>query len=329
MGTKPVTERSSKRATLRDVAEAAGVSVWTASNTFSNPDKVAEATRERVLAAADALDYAGPNPRARTLALGQTGFIALVSPEDSAPLLRDPGAGLVAQGLLTECDRSWLSLVLAGSDGDLAVDGRVFLRWAPEAKVRTPAVVVDGSGDGLPSVRADAEGAAAELARVLLDLGHRRIAVIAAPGDDTRMDAALHALTGVAEISVLRTTGTPWATEAHGEAAARRVLAAQPRPTAIMAMSDPLAIGVLDGARQMGLLVPQDVSITGLGDLPGAAQRGLTSALIPYRPMGEIAGRILIERIAGNAAPAAPVFPAPLAIRATTGRPPATRPTVG
>ncbi len=94
-------------------------------------------------------------------------------------------------------------------------------------------------------------------------------------------------------------------------------------------MSDPLAIGVLDGARQMGLLVPQDVSITGLGDLPGAAQRGLTSALIPYRPMGEIAGRILIERIAGNAAPAAPVFPAPLAIRATTGRPPATRPTVG
>lgn len=318
-----MTERPPKRATLRDIAEAAGVSVWTASNTFSNPDRIAEATRERVLAAADALDYAGPNPRARTLALGQTGLIALVSPHDSAPLLQDPGAALVAQGLLTECDRSWLSLVLAGSEGDLAVDGRVFLRWAPESRVRTPAVVVDGTGDGLPGVRADAEAAAAELAGVLLDLGHRRIALIAGPGDDGRLDAAMAVLSGAAHISVLRTSGAPWGREAHGEAAARKVLAAQPRPTALMAMSDPLAMGALDGARRIGFAVPREVSVTGLGDLPGAAERALTTALIPYRPMGELAGRILVERIAGNPVPEAPVFPAPLAIRGTTARPPA------
>lgn len=308
-----------KRATLRDVAEAAGVSVWTASNTFSHPDRVAEATRERVLAAADALDYAGPNPRARTLALGQTGFIALVAPQDAAPLLRDPGAGLVAQGLLTECDRSWLTLVLAGGDGDLAVDGQVFLRWAPAQRVRLPAVVVDGPGDGLPSVRADTDGAATALAGLLLDLGHRRVAVIAGPGEGDRLDAAVQALTGRAQVSVVRTSGTPWAAEAHGEAAARRVLTAPARPTALMALSDALALGALDGARRMGLSVPGDVSITGLGDLPGAAERGLTTALIPYRPMGELAGRILIDRITGVTAPQAPAFPAPLAIRATTG----------
>jgi len=318
-----MTDRPAKRATLRDVAEAAGVSVWTASNTFSNPDRIAEATRERVLAAADALDYAGPNPRARTLALGQTGLIALVSPEDSAPLLQDPGAALVAQGLLTECDRSWLSLVLAGSESDLAVDGRVFLRWAPDARVRTPAVVVDGAGDGLPGVRADTAAAAAELARMLLDLGHRRIAVIAGPGDDSRLDAAVAVLTGAAHLSVLRTSGSPWGREAHGEAAARKVLAARPRPTALMAMSDPLAMGALDGARRIGFAVPQDVSVTGLGDLPGAAERGLTTALVPYRPMGELAGRILVDRIAGLRAPDAPAFPTPLAIRATTAKPPA------
>lgn len=317
------TDRPGKRATLRDVAEAAGVSVWTASNTFSNPDRIAEATRERVLAAADALDYAGPNPRARTLALGQTGLVALVSPHDSAPLLQDPGAALIAQGLLTECDRSWLSLVLAGNESDLAVDGRVFIRWAPDARIRTPAVVVDGTTDGLPGVRADTDGAAADLARLLLDLGHRRIAVIAGPGDDGRLDAAVAVLTGAAQVSVLRTSGSPWAREAHGEAAARRVLAANPRPTALMATSDPLATGALDGARRAGFAVPREVSITGLGDLPGAAERGLTTALIPYRPMGELAGRILVDRIAGHASPEAPVFPAPLAIRSTTARPPA------
>jgi DNA-binding LacI/PurR family transcriptional regulator len=315
-------ETPRKPATLRDVAEAAGVSVWTASNTFSNPDRIAEATRELVLAAADALDYAGPNPLARTLALGQTGCIALVSPRDSAPLLQDPASGLVALGLLTECDRSWLSLVLAGGEERLAVDGRVFMRWAPDSRVRGPAVVVDGTADGLPSVRADAEGAAAELARVLLELGHRRIAVIAGPGDDDRLRAAVAALTGPARISLLRTSGSPWATEAHGKAAAHRVLAARPRPTAMMAMSDPLAVGALDAARRIGLEVPRDVSITGLGDLAGTAERGLTSALIPYRPMGELAGRILVDRIAGQPPPEPPVFPAPLAIRATTGRPP-------
>lgn len=311
-----------KNITLRDVADAAGVSVWTASNTFSNPDRVAEATRQRVLDAADALGYAGPNPRARTLALGQTGLLALVSPQEGASLLRDPGAALVAQGLLTECDRSWRSLVLAGSHGDLSVDGQVFLRWAPAERVRTPAVVVDGAGEGLPCVRADTAGAVAELARHLLALGHRRIAVIAGPGDDDRLDAAMRAVEGAAQVSVLRTSGSPWGTEAHGEAAALRVLAARPRPTALMAMSDLLAMGALDGARRSGVRVPQDVSITGMGDLPGAAERGLTTALIPYRPMGELAGRILIELIGGGAAPDAPAFPAPPSIRATTSRPP-------
>ena len=314
-------EHRAKRATLRDVADAAGVSVWTASNTFNNPDRIADATRERVLAAADALDYAGPNPGARTLALGRTDMIALVAPGDAAPLLRDPGAALVAQGLLFACDRSGLSLVLAGSEGDVAVDGRVFLRSAPSEKVRGPGVVVDGFGGGLPCVRADVEGAAVELAGLLLGLGHRRIAVIAGPGDDSRLGAALGVLTDAAEVSVVRTTGTPWATDAHGEAAARHALASPSAPTALMALSDPLAMGALDAALRTGRRVPHDVSVSGLGDLPGSAERGLTTALIPYRPMGEAAGRVLVERIAGAPDPMVPAFPAPLAIRATTSTP--------
>jgi DNA-binding LacI/PurR family transcriptional regulator len=318
-----VNDRRAKRATLRDVAEAAGVSVWTASNTFSNPDRVAKATRDRVLAAADVLDYAGPNPGARTLALGRTGMISLVAPEDAAPLLQDPGAALVAQGLLMQCDRSGLSLVLVGAEDDPAVDGRIFLRATPPAELRGPVVVVDAAGGGVPEVRVDAEGAAAELARVLLGLGHRRIAVIAGPGDEDRLQAVVAVLAGIADVLVFQTSGTPWATDAHGETAARRALGANPKPTALMAMSDPLAVGALGGAFQTGHRVPQDVSVTGLGDLPGSADLGLTTAVIPFRSMGEMAGRILDDRIGGAPVEAVPVFPAPLAVRTTSARAPA------
>lgn len=311
------------RATLRDVADAAGVSVWTASNTFSNPARVAEATRERVLAAADALDYAGPNPGARTLALGRTGMLALVSPEDAHPLITDPGASLVAQGLIGVCDRSGLSLVLAGRDGEQAVDGRAFLRSIPGSSVRGPTVVVDTVADDVPSVHADAAAAAAGLARLLLDLGHRTIAVISGPGEDDRLRAAGMVLREVGTAHVYRTADTAWPRDAHGEVAARQALGALPRPTAILALSDPLALGAMDAAMQMGLRVPEDVSITGLDDLPGSDLRGLTTALVPYKPMGELAGRVLLARIAGEPAPPLAPLPSPLAVRATTGPPPA------
>ncbi len=314
--------RRKQRVTLQNVADAAGVSVWTASNTFSNPGRVAEATRERVLAAADDLDYAGPNPGARALALGRTGMVALVAPQDAGPLITDPGANLVAQGLISVCDRAGLSLVLAGRDGEQAADGRVFLRNVPDPAVRGPAVVVDATADGAYCVRADAPSGARELARLLLELGHRRIAVIAGPEDDDRLRAVGDVLNVLGPVTVYRTVGAGWPTDAAGELAARQALGATPRPTALLALTDLLALGALDAAHQMGLRVPDDVSITGLDDLPGSDLRGLTTALVPYRPMGELAGRILMARIGGQFVHEPPPFPAPVAMRATTAVPP-------
>lgn len=313
---------SDRRVTLRDVADEAGVSVWTASNTFSNPDRIAEATRERVLAAADALNYAGPNPGARTLALGRTGMVALVAPHDAQPLITDAGASLVAQGLIGICDRAGLSMVLAGRDGEHSVDGRVFLRNLPDTSLRGPTVVVDTVAEGVPSVHADAAAAAGGLARLLLDIGHRRIAIIAGPAEDDRLEAAGAVLHDVGTVQVYRTTDTPWPTDAHGEAAARQALGANPRPTALLALSDPLALGAMDAAAQLGLAVPGDVSIAGIDDLPGSDLRGLTTALVPYKPMGELAGRVLLARIAGDPSPPLSPLPSPLAVRATTGPPP-------
>ena len=249
-------------------------------------------------------------------------MVALIAPQDAQPLLTDPGASLVAQGLLAICDRSDLSLVLAGRDGEQAVDGRVFLRNTPDAAARGPTVVVDTVADGTPSIHAEAATAAAALARLLIDLGHRRIAVIASPGQDDRLEAAGEVLRQLGPVPVYRAVGAPWPTDAHGEIVARQALRATPRPTAILALSDQLALGAIGAVQQMGLRVPDDISITGLDDLPRSHQRGLTTAWIPYRPMGELAGRVLLARIAGEPSPRLSPLPAPLVIRGTTAAPP-------
>ncbi|MBY0397988.1 MAG: LacI family DNA-binding transcriptional regulator, partial [Thermoleophilia bacterium] len=139
----PATTR--REVTLRDVAAAAGVSVWTASNTYSNPGRVAEATRQRVHAAARALGYPGPHPGARSLARGQTGMIAFVAVDDAEVLLGDPAAALVSRGLLTACERAGCSLVLSGLATGQPVDARAFFRVAGVPDPRVPTVVVDGA----------------------------------------------------------------------------------------------------------------------------------------------------------------------------------------
>lgn len=321
---RKVTERL-RRPTLRDVAKAAGVSIWTASNTFSNPERVADATRQRVLAAADELDFAGPNPGARSLARGETRMIALIGPGDAEPLLGDPAAALVARGLIGACDRAGLSLVLTGQTDGLLVDGRVFFRTLSDPTVRGPVVVVDGPApDGVPTVGADVRAGAAAVGRLLTDLGHRVIAVLCPPGDVVRLAGAADAFAELGPLAVYRggSGRTDWPTHADGQAAARAALSRTPRPTALFALSDTLAIGALEAAHHLGLRVPQDVSIAGLDDLPESGARGLTTALVPYRPMGELAADILVARLAGEATPSPPALPTPLVARTTTGPPP-------
>jgi DNA-binding LacI/PurR family transcriptional regulator len=114
---------SCKAPTVRDVARAAGVSIAVVSYAFNRPDRVASATRERVLAAAAALDYPGPHPAARALRLGRHGAVALVGPSSVDALLADPAAVLVARGLARVCDRAGLALLLAGGPGHVADGG--------------------------------------------------------------------------------------------------------------------------------------------------------------------------------------------------------------
>jgi DNA-binding LacI/PurR family transcriptional regulator len=107
----------------------------------------------------------------------------------------------------------------------------------------------------------------------------------------------------------------------HGEVATVALIGRTPRPTALVAVADELALGALDGARRLGLAVPRDLSVVGIDDIPASAMHGLTTAFVPYEPMGELAGTLAVQQLERRDLPAPPPLPAPLAIRATTGRP--------
>src|SRR5437764_5782896 len=123
---------SSKRVTLAQVAQAAGVSVMTASYTYSRPDRVSGPTRARVLAAAAELDYAGPDPRARSLRRGSTLTIGVVMGERLGYAFEDPGAVAFLAGVADVCaDRGYGMTIVPVSDDphggsrvtEAAVDG--------------------------------------------------------------------------------------------------------------------------------------------------------------------------------------------------------------
>jgi DNA-binding LacI/PurR family transcriptional regulator len=107
-----------------------------------------------------------------------------------------------------------------------------------------------------------------------------------------------------------------------GVEAARVVVQRSPRATAVLALSDALAIGALEAVRWMGLRVPEDISIAGVDDLPESAVLQLTSVFVPYRPMGELAGAMLATLMEHGEAPEPGLMPTSLSIRGTTGPPP-------
>ena len=311
-----------RRPTLRDVAHAAGVSVWTVSNAYSNPDRIASATRERVLAAASAIGYTGPDPAARSLALGRTQIVALVGERDAEPLLADPAAALMARGLMHSCDGAGVAVLFTGRVGAAAVDGEVHLRVPPEGGPR-PRVLLDAPpADGVPTVRADVAGAGAAMARHLRDLGHRELVILAWPGAGERLDGARAAWgDDPLHVYMVTTSRVGGPTAADGETAARLALAGTPRPRAILALSDLLARGAMDAARRLGLAVPRDVSIVGIDDLEGNEALGLTSVFVPYGPMGELAGVILAALIEGGTPEVPPPLPTAVALRGSAGPP--------
>ena len=353
--------------TLQTLADALGVSRTTASNAFNRPDQLNPALRERVLALAAELGYAGPDPAGRALRSGRSGSIGVMFTEGLSYAFEDPAAVATLGGLAAEAERAATSLVLlpasfSGAGGPTAEAVRSALVDAfciislPEdhpgvaaALERNVPVVISDTPrvTGVPFVgiddRAGAESAAAHLAA----LGHRRLGVIAfrlrADDHEGAVDAqrrhqasyrvTRERLEGYA--AGLERAGVAWDqvpiyetfpnSRAAGGRAARSLLALQPPPTALLAMSDELAFGALDAARELGLAIPEQLSLIGYDDVPAAALAGppLTTVRQPLGEKGRTAGRMLLEALDG-AAPADVALTTELVVRGSTAAPPLT-----
>jgi DNA-binding LacI/PurR family transcriptional regulator len=330
----PIEPSVRQRVTSVDVARHAGVSQSTVSLVFSGkgPGRVSEATQERVRRAARELGYR-PNVAAQALRLGTSRAVALVVPDITNPffsrVLRGAqraaqDAGYTVVLVDTANDRRWeaqsFEALRAGP-----VDGYLLFEVsAPEGLGPDQHVVqMEAEGPRCPSVRFDAEQGAAAAFGHLLELGHRRIGHLAAAFDaptfHLRDAARRKALSGAG----LDPDDQPRASTPIGIENAR--VAAGPlldeRPTAVFCDDDLLAAGLYLAARERGLRIPADLSVTGFDDMDFARvlEPPLTTVALDAEQLGETAFGLLEGRMAGRRTRKRVVLPAELVVRGSTG----------
>ena len=346
---------------LADVARAAGVSQGTASNVFAKPELVRPEVRERVEEVARALGYHGPDPRGRLLRAGKVNAIGVVVMDDLSYFFQDPFSREFMSGVAEICDARGAGIALVSAvDRDRAawgidsalVDGFIIqcLEHGDQlidlARRRgLPFVAVDvDPGPDASAILIDDRGGARQAAEHLLALGHRRFGILSleihADGhvglvEGARRSASLygptrHRLEGYG--TALRAAGVDFdavpivevANDQGGATAgAATLFDAAPDITAVLAMSDVLALGAIAEARRRGLAVPGDVSVVGYDDVPEAARAEppLTTIAQPTRRKGGIAAHMIFD----PGPPRKEFLPVELVVRASTGPAPTPR----
>ncbi|MFJ3384655.1 MULTISPECIES: LacI family DNA-binding transcriptional regulator [unclassified Curtobacterium] len=350
------------RPTLVAVARAAGVAPSTASLAFSGSGPVSEETRARVLAAAAALGYDGPDPRARSLRRGRSGVIGVVMDERLSDAFRDPVNVLTLDGIAEVAGEAGASLLLvrsplddergAGPLVDAPMDAVVLVgcnvRVDPAVAVLRrrgiPVVAIEADDiEGAVPIQLDNREASRRASAFLRDLGHTSVTVVTLPLDakrqrgpisPERFDAGtafttmerLRGVRGVFPDAVAIEAGGSSVEE--GRAAGAALFGPDgSRPTAVVAQSDLLAVGVISAALEAGLRVPEDVSVVGFDGIQvddslfhRSPIRQLTTLVQPFVQKGQAAARAALAMLEG-AAPAPASFRSELRIGDTTAAP--------
>src|SRR5918999_683301 len=320
------------------VARAAGVSASTVSNAFNRPERLSPALPERVLRTAAELGYGGPDPFARSLRSGRAGAIGIVFRKPLAEAFDDPATARLLRGVSDVTDPQQLAIVLvpglpdeapsvAPAVRNAAVDGLIVYSIpgddplvAATRQRRVPTVIVDSPVlEDVPEVGfvgIDDRAAAETAVGHLLELGHRRLAILslglsasAHPGPagldvqaqatasvpKARLEGSARAMAAARlDWSAVPVEQSPRNSVDSGRARAHALLDRAPDVTALFAFSDPLALGARLAARERGLSVPADLSIVGFDDTAPASE-GLTSVHQPLRDKGRIAAERLLS----------------------------------
>ena len=336
------------RVRLEDVARAASVSPKTVSRVLNDEVNVSDATRKRVLAAMEAMDYR-PHPSARSLAGSRSFLVAMLYDNNDNPA--STYLAEIQDGVLEACDAHRYSMMVR----PLRMRGDDFIRRLdtlisdhhPDGVVLTPPItdyapllkrlrernvpyasVSPMQRNGVIGVTMDEQGAARAIVEHLLALGHRRIAHVIGIADHgaSRWRLAGYreamAAAGLPEDPALVVQGA--FTFGSGVAAARELFALEQRPTAVFAANDDMATGVMWAAGEYGLKVPHDLSVCGFDDTPLARQLwpALTTIQQPSREMGKIAATQLLNLLRGRGPGQLVQVPFSLQIRDSTARVP-------
>jgi len=356
----PLTSVKTRPVRLADIAKAAGVSHGTASNVFARPEIVREEVRERVKAAAEAMGYAGPDPKGRLLRAGKVNAIGVATAQPLSYFFNDPFARVMMASISQACDATGagISLVSAANSEQLAwniqsalVDGFIvfcveggsrLVELARERKLPFVALDLDSDDEAVAAIGVDNVAGGALAARHLAELGHRRFAVLALPCADggfgpatrERVEKALYSGTRdrlrgyFAELSRfdIDVSLVPIHETANDEesvwAGLDHVFAGAETPTAILAMSDKIAMHALDWLRQHGIAVPGDVSVVGFDGVPegAACEPSLTTIAQPIAEMGRRVVKAILEN---DGSSSRQLLPVDLVVRASSGPSPA------
>jgi DNA-binding LacI/PurR family transcriptional regulator len=326
-----VAQQQTRRPRIGDVATQAGVSKSTVSIAFNNPERLSAETTRRVRAVAQALGYR-PHPVARMLAQRHTSTIGILTPQALVVAFASPFFSMFSQGVASVAEEFGYGLLfisplqgsLARAVGRASVDGFVAIGLGedhPEVEqirsARLPIVLVDSAA--FPehgSITVDDETGASAAASHLLDLGHTEFLILAVqpPQLGTKDTLASPTLDSVSsrrlrgyrdaleargiDLSNDRVVGGPPTLEG-GAAALRGALDAGIHFTAVLAMSDVMAMGAMYAAEERGLEVPGDLSLVGFDDIDEAehTRPPLTTVRQPVREKGAEAARLLLAAV--------------------------------
>jgi DNA-binding LacI/PurR family transcriptional regulator len=340
------------KVTLQSIADKVGVSRMTVSNAFSRPDPLSADLRARVLAAADELGYVGPDPAARALARGRVGSVGLLLNGTLSEAFEDQVSAEFVASVADELAQRGLALTVLTPPTDddfvpardVAIDGALVYTCEPKSagvewlgRRSLPVVAVDQDlGKAVPGVRVDDRDGARQGAQHLLELGHRRIGILAlgSAGSNGRLvdSQSLPARMRLAGWrAALKKAGVdpvvvraPFEHQDASFTAARELL--EHPVTAVLCFSDVFARAVVRAAEEQGKRVPEDISVVGYDDSPlsAASRPALTTVRQDITAKGHAAAGMLADVLDGRPA-TSQLLPTTLVVRDSTGPAPKKR----